>query len=349
MYFKRLVIALKNKETLIMNNAKEMRFIKLPSLFGNSMSIGLTPLRLLHSIALSAALALSVPAIAQDKSTVIATPDQPNAIKLGTPALPGAKAQESWHKQYGSHFTRNVTVATITPFLPDPSKASGAAVVVAPGGGFMSLSMENEGWDVARALAEQGVAAFVLKYRLNQTEEKLEDYERAMAERFSNPGSRPPRPAQEEMKLRIAPQLEDASAAFALIRSRAAEWKIDTDRIGMVGFSAGAMLTMATALEGEDANPAFIGNVYGPLMPLDVPADAPPLFVALAADDPFFANTGFGLIENWRAADRPVEFHYYEQGGHGFGMYPKETTSTGWFDAFVSWINMHGMLKPKAD
>ena len=78
------------------------------------------------------------------------------------------------------------------------------------------------------------------------------------------------------------------------------------------------------------------------------PADAPPLFIALAADDPFFANSGYGLVDSWKAAKRPVEFHLYEQGGHGFGMYPKETTSTGWFDAFVRWIGMHGMLKPAA-
>jgi acetyl esterase/lipase len=70
------------------------------------------------------------------------------------------------------------------------------------------------------------------------------------------------------------------------------------------------------------------------------------MFVALAADDPLFANNGFGLIESWKAAKRPVEFHLYEQGGHGFGMYAKETTSTGWFDAFVSWLRMHGQLGP---
>ena len=62
--------------------------------------------------------------------------------------------------------------------------------------------------------------------------------------------------------------------------------------------------------------------------------------------DPFFANGGYGLIDSWKAAKHPVEFHLYEQGGHGFGMYPKETTSTGWFEAFVRWIGMHGMLKP---
>jgi acetyl esterase/lipase len=79
-----------------------------------------------------------------------------------------------------------------------------------------------------------------------------------------------------------------------------------------------------------------------------VPADAPPLFVALAADDPLFGNTGFGLIDSWRSAKKPTEFHLYEQGGHGFGMYPKTTTSTGWFNAFASWLTMHGMVTPKS-
>jgi acetyl esterase/lipase len=70
------------------------------------------------------------------------------------------------------------------------------------------------------------------------------------------------------------------------------------------------------------------------------------MFVALAADDPFFGTGGFGLIESWRAAKRPVEFHLFEQGGHGFGMYPKTTTSTGWFDEFTRWMAMHDLLKP---
>src|SRR4029453_5989946 len=299
---------------------------------------------------LAAACACAGPVFGQanDKMTPIAIPDQPDAIELGTGPLPGATAPEAWHSQYGSKFARNVTVATLTPFLPEPSKASGAAVMGAPGGGFRVLSMENEGSNVARALAERGVAAFVLKYRLNQTPADLPGFERSMAEMFSSTAARPPRPDPQQMMARLAPQIADSRAAFALIRRRAAEWKIDPDRIGMVGFSAGAMLTLAPALAGEDAKPAFIGDIYGPLAPVTVPADAPPLFVALAADDPFFANGGYGLIDSWKAAKRPVEFHLYEQGGHGFGMYPKETTSPGWFNAFVSWLTMHGMLKPKA-
>lgn len=242
-------------------------------------------------------------------------------------------------------FARNVTVATLTPFLPSAAKATGAAVIVAPGGGFRTLSMENEGWQVAQALAGKGVAAFVLKYRLNQTPQDMAGFERSMAEMFSATAKRPPAP--QDPATAYAPQVADARAAFALVRARAKEWHVDADRVGMLGFSAGAMLTMSTALYGQDAKPAFIGNIYGPLSAVTVPADAPPLFVALAADDPFFGNGGYGLIDSWRGAKRPVEFHLFEQGGHGFGMYPKTTTSTGWFDGYVRWLGMHGYLQPK--
>ena len=292
----------------------------------------------------AALMLLAAPAHAQnDKMVPTPTPPQPTAITLGTGTLPGATAPEAWHSQYGSAFARNVVVATLTPFLPDPAKATGTAVVVAPGGGFRTLSMENEGWDVARALAAKGVAAFVLKYRLNQTPADLQAFatQRMPAPAAGSAGQAPPPPA-----VAFAIQLADARAAFALIRTRAAEWHVNPARIGMVGFSAGAMLTMTTTLDGQDAKPAFIGNIYGPLNAVTVPADAPPMFVALAADDPLFGNSGFGLIEAWRAAKRPVEFHLYEQGGHGFGMYPKTTTSTGWFEAFVAWMGMHGWLKP---
>lgn len=297
------------------------------------------------AVALAATGALAPAARAQDdRMTPIAAPAQPQAIELGTGALPGATASETWHRQYGSRFARNVTIATLTPFLPDPAKATGAAIVVAPGGGFRTLSMDNEGWDVAKALADRGVAAFVLKYRLNQTPQDLAAYERSTQGTVAG-AARPPRPAPGAALARLAPQIADARAAFALIRSRAKEWRIDPERVGMIGFSAGAMLTIATTLAGQDAKPAFIADIYGPLAPVTVPADAPPLFVALAADDPLFGSSEYGLVDGWRAAKRPVEFHLYEQGGHGFGMYKKETTSTGWFEAFTDWLRMHGFVR----
>lgn len=315
--------------------------------------IALSGVTIRHSIglalaAVALACALAAPAQAQsDKMMPIAIPAQPNAIELGTGPLPGATVAESWHSQYGSVFARNVTVATLTPFLPDPAKASGAAVIVAPGGGFMTLSMENEGWDVAKALAAKGVAAFVLKYRLRQTPAGLDEFGQALAAMFASVGKgpRPAGPASgNDMMANLGPQIADARAAFALVRSRAAEWHVDPARIGMVGFSAGAGLTMATTLAGVDAKPAFIGIIYGSQGPVTVPADAPPMFVALAADDPLFGNPEYGLIDGWRNAKRPVEFHLFEQGGHGFGMYQKATTSTGWFDAYVRWLAMHGVL-----
>ena len=286
--------------------------------------------------------AMASPGAAQDNRMVaIDIPPQPDAIPLNTGALPGATAPESWHSQYGSVFARNVTEATLTPFLPDPAKATGAAVVIAPGGGFRTLSMENEGWDMARQMADRGVAAFVLKYRLNQTPASLEE--------FSRPSGPPPSatsPTRPWVVPADAPQIADANAAFALIRANAAKWRVDPDRIGMVGFSAGARLTLWTTLQSAEAKPAFIGYIYGPLGAVDVPADAPPLFVAYAADDGLIAP-GFTLIDNWRKANRPVELHMYEKGGHGFGMYQKPTTSTGWYNAFVKWIEMHDYLARK--
>ena len=300
-------------------------------------------IRLLSTVILAGALAGA--RAGDDGMTPIPIPAQPDAITLDTGVLPGATAPESWHRQYGSVFARNVTVATLTPVLPSAAKATGAAVIVAPGGGFRTLSMDNEGWAVARALADKGVAAFVLKYRLNPTPPDMAGFERSMAEMFSGTAKRPPAPP--DPATAYAPQVADARAAFALVRARAKTWHVDADRVGMLGFSAGAMLTMATALHGQDAKPAFIANIYGPLSAVTVPADAPPLFVALAADDPFFANAGYGLIDSWRAAKRPVEFHLYEQGGHGFGMYQKTATSTGWFDGYTRWLGMHGYLKPR--
>src|SRR4051794_142943 len=165
--------------------------------------------------------------IPNDKMTAIETPAQPDAIELGTGELPGATAKESWHSQYGSKFARNVTVATLTSFLPEPSKASGAAVIVAPGGGFRTLSMENEGSNVAHALADKGVAAFVLKYRLNQTPADFDDFAKQPMGAPSRGGGAggPPatRPSPAAMSSRIAPMIADANAAFALVRANAAK------------------------------------------------------------------------------------------------------------------------------
>jgi acetyl esterase/lipase len=304
------------------------------------------------AFAIGLSIALAAPATAQQAPITRAeTPAEPTAIPLGTGGVQDSVASESWFHQWGDTFVRNVTVATLTPVLPEAGTANGAAVIVAPGGGFRFLSMSNEGWEVAQALADRGVAAFVLKYRTRPTPADLGEFERGVHAMFSGAGARPPRPVPDAASDRpggpFADPVEDATAAFALIRARAGDWGVDPDRIGMIGFSAGAMTTMATTLSAPETQPAFIAPIYGAMDAVDVPADAPPLFVVLAADDPLFASRGFGVIEAWQAAGRPVEFHLYQNGGHGFGLGNPGKTSLGWFDAFMRWVELNGFLQPQ--
>ena len=296
----------------------------------------------LMAAGLAAMLVATTAASQEPPKTPIEAPAEPNAIPLGTGGVDGQTAKETWYKQWGDPFVRNVSRATLTPFLPDPAKANGAAVIVAPGGGFRILSMGNEGWEVAQALKERGVAAFVLKYRLQRTAPDWAEFEKGNPLTAPTPGAPPGPPNFAAM---MVMPLEDATAAFKMVRTRAKEWNIDPKRVGMVGFSAGAGTTMAATLQSTENKPAFIAPIYGGLRSVDVPADAPPMFVALAADDPIFGKSDFGLITAWQKAGRPVEFHLYQNGGHGFGLGNPGRTSTGWFPQFMLWLEVNGMLK----
>jgi acetyl esterase/lipase len=302
--------------------------------------------RLIAICGLSAAmLGVSASTLAQEApKSQIEAPPEPNAIPLNTGGVEGQTAKESWYKQWGDPFVRNVSHATLTPFLPEPGKANGAAVIVAPGGGFRILSMGNEGWEVARALNERGVAAFVLKYRLRPTAPEWAEFDKGNPLTAPAPGSAgaaAPAPSP------VALPLEDATAAFKLVRARAKEWNVDPNRIGMMGFSAGAGTTMAATLRSTENKPAFIAPIYGSQAAVEVPPDAPPMFVALASDDPLFGKNDYGLISSWKKAGRHVEFHLYQNGGHGFGLGNPGKTSTGWFPQFMLWLESNGMLKAK--
>jgi len=292
--------------------------------------------------AIAAALLLAAPAAAQMPVPVPAqAPAEPDAIPL-YPAMKAPKVStENWVRFGQDLAVRNVTVPTLTPVLPDPAKATGAAVIVAPGGAFMLLSMEHEGWSVARWLADHGIAAFVLKYRLNQTPADTAQASAYMGKRMAE-SLRDPTAAPGITEPRAT---LDALAALKLVRGKAGAWGVDARRVGMIGFSAGAMTTLNAALEGKGSDrPAFIGYVYGPMLAREAPADAPPMFAAIANDDRLFPNPSYALVEAWRRAHVPVELHAYERGDHGFGIGKPGTTTMGVMPQFLSWMEMRGLL-----
>ena len=301
-----------------------------------------------RAASLTCLLVVSTLATAQDGTIYpLDAPAEPNAIPLGTGGVKDQPAKESWFRQWGDPMARNITTATLTPFLPKPGTANGAAVIVAPGGGFRWLSLGNEGWEVAQALADKGIAAFVLKYRLNPTPESLDAFKESMNRPpvpppAANGGTPTPRPPMD-----LTNQLQDAEAAYAMILKRSKEWGVDTARLGMIGFSAGAGLTMHSTLNSKVIELDFIGPIYGGMGPVEVPKNAPPMFNVIATDD-FLFRGQFGVIDSWFKAGKPVEFHLYQNGGHGFGLGNPNRTSNKWFDAFIHWLDVNGFLKASA-
>lgn len=273
----------------------------------------------------------------------LAPPTEPRSIVLGTGGVEQQPAPESWFHQWGQPMVRNVSTATLTPFLPAPGKANGAAVLVAPGGGYRWLAINHEGWQVAQALADQGIAAFVLKYRLQPTPASLDGFKQSMDRMFAAAGTSDANPRA--LVPNLDNQLADAEAAYALILSRAKDWGVDPQRLGMVGFSAGAGLTLHSTLNSKTMKLAFIGPIYGGMGPVAVPKNAPPMFNVIATDD-FLFRGQTGIVKSWFDAGRPVEFHLFQNGGHGFGLGYPGYTSNGWFPLFTRWLDVNGFLKP---
>jgi len=274
----------------------------------------------------------------------IATPNDPAAILL-RPDVKIKGPGEQWNNYYGSRIVRNVVNPTLTPFLPDPAKATGAAVIVAPGGGFMNLYIDGEGYDVARWLADHGVAAFVLKYRVNPTQRDPQAFNSDLVKFLGEIKAA----NTEKKRLMIStPEtaLEDAKMAVRLVRSRATEWHIDPTHVGFIGFSAGAMTTLSVGLAPEAADrPDFIAPIYGPMYEIDVPSYAPPAFIAIALDDAIFGGDCSGLITAWQKAKRPVEAHLYGKGGHGFATMKRGLTTDMWLDEFYAWMKSRRLLE----
>jgi len=250
-------------------------------------------------------------------------------------------SNEVWDLMNGERIVRNVSVPTLTPFLPDPANATGAAVIVAPGSGFIMLSMDNEDYAVAKWLSEHGIAAFVLKYRLNTTPVDEQNFLQALGAKLSKVSTT-------DKKFGMASEansLTDALAALRLVRHRSAEFYVDSNRIRMGGFSAGAMTTLSTLLANDPtARMNFAALIYGPMDAVPIPADAPPIFMVMAADDALFAKNQFDLFNIWRNAGLSADLHIFAHGNHGFGTHQQGTSSDLWLVEYFTWLKSIGYL-----
>jgi acetyl esterase/lipase len=299
-------------------------------------------------VQIRAVLAAALLAVANDAIA------QPQEIRLWPGKAPGS---ETWTvpeaittSPSGDRTISNVSDPIATVFLPPSGGATRAAVVVAPGGALRVLGWDNEGVKVAQWLNANGIAALVLKYRTLQTmpgrgrgaapagiggaataPRKELEIQRANA----NP--EPDDPALREV-LRMA--TADAQQALRLARRNAAAWRIDPARVGIMGFSAGGGVAVGTALaDRSDASPDFLVSLYGPsLQDVDVPAHAPPLFIAVGSTHFNVTNGCLALFAAWKAAGKPAEIHVYDQVSAGFGMTKRGLPVDAWTDRLLEWL-----------
>jgi len=263
-------------------------------------------------------------------------------VALTAPAASDGRTESSGYDG-DTRFIRNVSQPTLTPVLPAAGTATGAAVIVAPGGGFFGLAIDKEGCEVARWLADRGIAAFVLKYRLLATPSSEEQFKAELTRllkgekvSFALPDDTP------------AEAAADGLAALRHVRGNAARYRIDPARVGFMGFSAGGFLTRTLVAQGGRDMPAFAAPIYPNMGPLAVPANAPPMFVVIGQQDFLLKGPGFPLVDSYRAAGKPIEFHFFSDDEHGFGVGVKGKTSEGWLELYYRWLATRGFLTGSA-
>jgi acetyl esterase/lipase len=240
----------------------------------------------------------------------------------------------------GSRRVRNVVQPTLTVFNPtNAARANGTAVIVAPGGGFVRLAVDMEGYEAARQLAALGYTAIVLKYRTRHTADTDEEYLREQARAptaapVAGPADRSPE---------TNPGIADGPAAVRYVRAHAAELGVAPDRIGFLGFSAGGRLVNAAVVGSDDAaRPNFAAQIYsGAADDVKWLPNTPPMFLAVAADDSLLDSV-LSAFKTLTATRHAVELHVYNKAGHGFGMRHLGLTSDLWFDQFTAWMSSLG-------
>ena len=259
----------------------------------------------------------------------------------GTP--PGSTPEKHYFsKLWNTEVVANVTKPTLTVFKPAPDQKNGTAIVVAPGGGFMALSINSEGIDVAKYLAAKGVTAFVLKYRIAHTgDDATQEFAALTSDRQK---------FIETVGQFIPLAVADGLAAVTYVRRHASEFGVSPDRVGIIGFSAGGEVAAGVGFQYKpESRPAFVAPIYPATIRLEdavVPADAPPIFIVAATDDSLgLAPDSVALYEKWRKAQKPAELHMYAKGGHGFGMRKQNIPTDHWIDRFADWLDQQGFLK----
>jgi dienelactone hydrolase len=278
-------------------------------------------------------------------------PDGPPRVIPGVgpetayPGPPGVAA--------GTTMLRNISEPTLTVFRPAAGKANGVGVIVCPGGGWRILAWTHEGLDTAQWLADRGYTAFLLKYRVMGTAPDPADFAAEMAAlngRLASPVPAAAAPRSFRALLRdersqFAREIaaEDGRRAMAIVRERAAEWGVSPDRLGMIGFSAGAFLTADIAVDPKGPPLNFAAPIYGgETGGSPVPADGPPLFMVVAQDDRYLFKVVEGLYADWSNADRSAELHIFAKGAHGFGMVAQGLPVDRWTDLLQDWLADQG-------
>ena len=271
-------------------------------------------------------------------STMFPVFAQPTSIKIWPGLAPGTEQREDKELWTGKKEVTNIYQPDLTVFLPEQKAEASSAILIFPGGGYRNLAIEKEGYKIARWFNEQGITAFVLKYRLNPTE-----------------------------------ALQDAQRAIKVIRQNADKYGIDKNKIGVIGFSAGGNLA-ANLVENNQSFKAvdeidniserpdyFIGvyGVYGDIEITDgirnfkkfeAHANIPPTFLVHAVDDPKVdVKQSIDLYNSLREKGVPVELHVYEKGMHGFALETNrgtEITSTvnSWSTRCLEWLSLKAFL-----
>lgn len=253
----------------------------------------------------------------------------------------------------GTLMLRNVSQPTLTVYRPEPGTGHGGGVIVCPGGGWSILAWEHEGTDVAEWFAARGYVAFLLKYRVSATPPdpaafaaRMARNDGALAEPLS--AAKAPRAMDQlvrDERLRHAREIaaDDGRRALQIVRERAKDHGVQADKVGMIGFSAGAFLIVDVAMDPQGPPPAFLAPIYGgETRGRPVPADAPPLFTVIAQDDRLLFHMVEGLYLDWSGADRSAELHIFARGAHGFGMVRQGLPCDRWIDLLGDWLADQG-------